>query len=177
MAYPWNSIWPFGTIYIFSTIFTIIGIIIAIKHRKEIQYGYFMGIWLIVALLLSFICEPNINRLNIIFFPIIFYTVIGIEEVAKQGKAFAISLLIIYILSFGLFLNTYFKEDANTYKTFEDNLEEPIKYVNSLEGKRNIHNKFNKRNHISMCYFYTKYNTNDFVNTVIDIRIEKHLDK
>ena len=162
---PWNSIWPFGTIYVFSTIFTIIGIIIAIKHRKEIQYGYFLGIWLIVALLLSFICEPNINRLNIIFFPIIFYTVIGIEEVAKQGKAFAISLLIIYIVSFGLFLNTYFKEDANTYKTFEDNLEEPIKYVNSLEEKEIYITNSIKEPYIYVL-FYTKYNTNDFVNLV-----------
>ena len=162
---PWNSIWSFGTIYVFSTIFTVIGIAIAIKNRKEIKYGYIMWIWLIVAILLTFVCEPNINRLNIIFFPIIFYTVIGIDEVAKQGKLFAIALLIIYSVSFGLFLNAYFKEDANTYGTFESNLEEPIKYVNSLKDKEIYITNTIKEPYIYVL-FYTKYNTNDFVNTV-----------
>ena len=163
----WNSIWPFGTIYLFSTVFTVIGIITTIRNGKEIKYGYFMGIWFIVSILLTFVCEPNINRLNIIFFPIIFYTVIGIEEVAKQGKMFTIVIAIIYIISFAGFLNTYFREDANTYATFEANLEEPIKYLKTLDEKNE---KIYITNTIKEPYiyvlFYSEYNTNDFVNTV-----------
>ena len=163
----WNSIWPFGTIYLFSTVFTVIGIITAIRNRKEIKYGYFMGIWFIVSILLTFVCEPNINRLNIIFFPIIFYTVIGIEEVAKQGKMFTIVIAIIYMISFAGFLNAYFRENANTYATFEANLEEPIKYLKTLDEKNE---KKYITNTIKEPYiyvlFYSEYNTNDFVNTV-----------
>lgn len=71
---PWNSIEQFGTIYIFSTIFTIIGLIYAFKKEKtvEIKYNYIFNIWFIACIILTFICEPNINRLNIIMIPIIY---------------------------------------------------------------------------------------------------------
>ena len=163
----WNSIWPFGTIYLFSTVFTVIGIITAIRNRKEIKYGYFMGIWFIVSILLTFVCEPNINRLNIIFFPIIFYTVIGIEEVAKQGKMFTIVIAIIYMISFAGFLNAYFRENANTYATFEANLEEPIKYLKTLdENNEKIYITNTIKEPYIYVLFYSEYNTNDFVSTV-----------
>lgn len=161
----WNAISPFGTIYRFSTIFTVLGIIVAIKNRKEIKYGYLMGIWLIVSLLLTFVCEPNINRLNIMFFPIIFYTVIGIDEIVKHGKAFGIAFLILYFLNFYSFIMAYFKEDANTYWTFESNLQEPIEYVNSLTEKDIYVTNTIKEPYINVL-FYTKYSTNDFVHTV-----------
>ncbi len=161
----WNSIWPYGTIYIFSSIFTIIGIITAIKSRKEIKYGYFMGTWLIVSILLTFICEPNINRLNIIFFPIIFYTTIGIYEIIKMGKKYAIIIALIYMLSFAGFLNTYTKQDANTYGTFEANLEEPIKYLKMLENKKIYITNSIKEPYIYVL-FYSQYSAKDFVCTV-----------
>ena len=162
---PWNSLEDIGTIYTFSTIFTILGIIVAIKNRKDIKYGYIMGIWLIVSILLLFVCEPNINRLNIIFFPIIFYTVVGIDEIAKQGKVFAVLLAIVYILSFGLFVNSYLSENANDYMTFESNLEEPIEYLNTLQDKEIYITNSIKEPYIYVL-FYTKYDTRDFVNTV-----------
>lgn len=162
---PWNAIWPYGTLYLFSTAFTIIGIIKAIRKRKEIQYGYIMGLWLIISFLLLFVCEPNINRINIIFFPIIFYTVLGIEEVVKQGKIFAIIVSILYLASFGTFVYAYQKEDANTYSTFEGNLQEPIEYVGSLEDKEIYITNSIKEPYIYVL-FYTKYNPYDFVGTV-----------
>ena len=162
---PWNSLEDIGTIYTFSTIFTILGIIVAIKNRKNIKYGYIMGIWLIVSILLLFVCEPNINRLNIIFFPIIFYTVVGIDEIAKQGKVFAVLLAIVYILSFGLFVNSYLSENANDYMTFESNLEEPIEYLNTLQDKEIYITNSIKEPYIYVL-FYTKYDTRDFVDTV-----------
>ena len=166
----WNALWPFGTIYIFSTVFTVIGIILAIKNREKIKYAYIMEIWIIVAMLLTFVCEPNINRLNIIFFPIIFYTVIGISDVIKQGKIFTVLILIIYVISIIGFLNVYFKEDANTYQTFEANLEEPIKYVGMLDKESGKSEQIYITDSIKEAYiyvlFYLEYNPNDFSSTV-----------
>lgn len=77
---PWNNVIPFGTMYIFSTIFTLIGICACFKKDKkiEIKYNYLFNVWFIVCIIVTFICEPNINRLNIIMIPIVYYTVIGI---------------------------------------------------------------------------------------------------
>lgn len=161
----WNSIYPYGTIYIFSTIFTIIGIVFAIKNRKDIKYGFLFGTWGIVSIVLTFICEPNINRLNILMFPMIFYTVIGIYEVVKHGKVLIILVSILYAVSFGMFINAYIKEDEGNYWTFEKGLEQPIEYVDSLEDKQiYVTNKI-KEPYIYVL-FYTEYNTEDFVNTV-----------
>lgn len=161
----WNAIYPYGTIYIFSTIFTLIGIYYAIKNSESIKCGFIFGIWGIVSILLSFICEPNINRLNILMFPIIFYTVLGIYEVVENIKWLSIVLLVIYTIFFGLYLYTYINEDSGNYGTFEKGLKEPIEYIDSLEDKKIYITNEIKEPYIYVL-FYTKYNTNDFVNTV-----------
>ena len=161
----WNSIYPYGTIYIFSTIFTIIGIRFSIKHEKIIKFKYIFEIWAIVSLILTFVCEPNINRLNILMFPIIFYTILGIYDVIRRGTFLIVVISILYAISFGMFINSYIKEDAGNYWTFEKGLEAPIEYVNALENKQiYVTNKI-KEPYIYVL-FYTKYNTKDFVNTV-----------
>ena len=71
------------------------------------------------------------------------------------------------MISFAGFLNAYFRENANTYATFEANLEEPIKYLKTLDEKNE---KIYITNTIKEPYiyvlFYSEYNTNDFVSTV-----------
>lgn len=164
---PWNSIFPFGTIYLFSTVFTVIGLIDSFRKDKlvEIKYGFIFNIWFIVAIILTFICEPNINRLNIIMIPIIYYTIIGIYLIVNNRKKVAIGIAILYVISFGLFMKKYFSEDCNKYSTFESDLEEVIQYVDKIDNK-----KIYITNRIKTSYiytlFYTKYDTREFVNTV-----------
>ena len=74
-------------------------------------------------------------------------------------------LAIVYILSFGLFVNSYFSENANDYMTFESNLEEPIEYLNTLQDREIYITNSIKEPYIYVL-FYTKYDTRDFVNTV-----------
>lgn len=164
---PWNSIEPFGLIYIFSEVFTIIGIIYSFRKNEKvnIKYNYIINIWFIVSLILTFICEPNINRLNIIMIPIIYYCIIGIYVTVENKKKIAIGILILYIISFILFLNTYFHQNWDKYSTFESDLQDVITYVSDLENKEiYISNKI-KEPYIYVL-FYTKGNTEEFVKTV-----------
>lgn len=164
---PWNSIEPFGLIYIFSEVFTIIGIIYSFRKNEKvnIKYNYIINIWFIVSLILTFICEPNINRLNIIMIPIIYYCIIGIYVTVENKKKIAIGILILYIISFILFLNTYFHQNWDKYSTFESDLQDVITYVSDLEDKEiYISNKI-KEPYIYVL-FYTKGNTEEFVKTV-----------
>lgn len=164
---PWNSIKAYGTIYLFSTIFTIIGVIESFRKNKklEIKYNYLFNIWFVVSIILAFICEPNINRLNIIMIPIIYYTIIGIYLVINNRKKVAIFIAILYMISFCLFIKNYITQDYDKYGTFEGNLKEVIEYVDNIEDKKiHITNKI-QSNYIHVL-FYTKYNTEDFVKTV-----------
>ena len=164
---PWNSIYPFGTIYLFSTFFTIIGVIDSFRKDKlvEIKYNYIFNIWFIVSIILTFICEPNINRLNIIMIPIIYYTIIGIYLVVNNRKKVAIRIDVLYVISFGLFIKKYFSENCDEYGTFESDLEEVIQYVDKIENKDiYITNKI--KSSYMYTLFYTQYDTREFVDTV-----------
>lgn len=164
---PWNSIYPFGTIYLFSTVFTIIGLIDSFRKDKliELKYSYIFNIWFIVSIILTFICEPNINRLNIIMIPIIYYTIIGIYLVVNNRNKVAIGIAILYVISFGLFMQKYFSEDCNEYGTFESDLEEVIQYVDKIED-RDIYITNKIKSSYMYTLFYTQYDTREFVETV-----------
>ena len=161
----WNSILPTGTIYIFSIIFTIIGIIDSFKKKRklDIKYSFIFNIMFIASIILAIICEPNINRLNIIMIPIIYYTIVGIYLVIKDRKRVAVSIAILYVISFALFITCYLKEDCDEYGTFASDLKEVVEYVDNLEGKQIVIDQ--NVNYIYVL-FYSNYNTRDFVDTV-----------
>ena len=164
---PWNCIAQFGTIYLFSTVFTIIGLINSFKKSKwvKVKYNYIFNIWFIVSVILTFICEPNINRLNIIMIPIIYYTIIGIYLTINNRKSIAVGIAILYVISFGLFLKQYFSQNCDEYGTFEGNLSEVIEYVNKIQDKK-IHITDKIQSNYIHVLFYTQYDTRKFVETV-----------
>ena len=163
----WNSLEFYGTIYLFSTIFTIIGIVNSFKKNKflEVKYHYIFNIWFIVSVILTFICEPNINRLNIIMIPIVYYTIIGICIVVKNRKKLGIAIAILYVVSFSLFMVKYLNENCDEYGTFEGKLEEVIDYVDKIEDKK-IHVTDKIQSNYIHILFYTEFNTKEFVETV-----------
>lgn len=163
----WNSIEPFGIIYMFSTFFTTIGIINSFKKKKivELKYNYIFNIWLIVSIILTFICDPNINRLNIIMIPIIYYTIVGIYIIVTNIKKSATIITILYLVSFGLFIQKYITQDCDQYDTFEGDLQEVIEYVDKIENKEIYITDKIQESYIYVL-FYTKYDTRKFVETV-----------
>ena len=164
---PWNSVRYFGIIYLFSIIFTVLGFINSVKKKKfvEVKYNYLFNIWFIVSIILTIICEPNINRINIIMIPIIYYTIIGIYIIVDNLKKVSIVVLILYIISFGLFSYKYFTEDCEQYGNFQGHLQEVIEYVDKIEN-REIHITSSIHSNYIYVLYYTKYDTRDFVETV-----------
>ena len=114
-----NSIVAFGPLYHVSIPFVLIGIIVfTIRLFKEKQiekqtqmlalWGFLItGIW---VGLITF--EVNINRVNIIFYPVILLCAYGISLVVdKFGKLFPV-IVAAYAVSSVLFFATYFTEYA-----------------------------------------------------------------
>lgn len=126
--YLFNTLPRFGALYHLSIPFLFLGIFLFAKrfftqkdkHRKTLDLalcGYLiMGIW---AGLITF--EVNVNRINIIFYPLIFFTIYGIycfvqflpKAALYLRNGFVIAYSILGICFFAQYF-TYFAENIQT---------------------------------------------------------------
>ena len=121
---PWNAIPDFGALYMISVPFVIIGIIGCIsilRGRFSIRKAgvVLFAIWFAVALFSGIVVtEVNINRINIIFYPLIFLAGYGIKYTADKlsainkyaAKAITTALVLSYGLLFISFEISYFTD-------------------------------------------------------------------
>ena len=90
---PWNAIEGFGTIYLISLPFTIIGMF-NFKHKAP---QIITLIWLGIAILMMGIVDSNINRVNIVYFPLIILTFLGLKMVCSKVREFNLILKCSYL--------------------------------------------------------------------------------
>lgn len=164
----WNCIPGFGFFYIISIPFLVYGIIYSIKNKEEIKkYESVIDIWFISSFLLMFVLnEVNINRINVLIYPLIYYVINGIYIVVTKRNIISNSIiLIVYIAFFVMFMCSYiFLKPANNY-TFVDNIKEVIEYVEKVKDRKIYIEYAFKEPYIYVLY-YTKYNAHDFIDSV-----------
>ncbi len=159
----WNNIPGFGMFYIISLPLTLIGLFDNFKNRNK--YKDLFNIWFIVAFFLLFVFkEVNINRINILIFPLVYYTALGINMIFKTYKKFFIVIIFIYSVLFISFMGTYFLKQEKNY-VFVDNIEQVIKYVDDLEVK-DIYMEYAFKEPYIYVLYYTQTNPYEFVKTV-----------
>lgn len=158
-----NALKGYGIIYIFSLPIMIIGIIKSFKNNKALINLIFNS-WFIVAFLLGFICEPNINRMNILYIPCIYFNILGIYEITKEVKFTKIALGLIYIIAFISFEITYFNTDFTKTITFISDVEEVIKYTKDIQAE-NIYFQYAFKEPYIYTLFYNQINPHEFVKT------------
>lgn len=104
---PWNSMNSFfGTIYIFSAPFVLVGIITALRRKEKSAVTYAFLCWLAVSVAMMFVMSSNINRMNLIFIPLIYFTALGIYALTKKRIVKA-TIGILYTVSFAAFVFSY----------------------------------------------------------------------
>lgn len=162
---PWNSIQAIGTIYFLSLPFVIIGLFNKEPSLKEIVE--ILRIWLGVSLLMMLIVAPNINRINIVFFPLIIFSFIGLKDVVKALPRLKNIALGSYALYFASFITVYVSSWNDSIKYyFYDSLGEAIRYAQTIE---NVDTYYVTPN-INMPYIYVllygEYDVNTFIDTV-----------
>lgn len=161
----WNNIPQFGIIYIISFPFCIIGLIHDFEQKNNYRYSYLFKIWIIVAFLLSIVLSDiNINRINIIIIPLLYYTVLGINFCRKESEKFFIIILIIYIFNFIGFEIAYISRKDNG-SVFVSGIEKVIENVNKA-NTNNIYIEYGFKEPYIYVLYYTRYNTEDFIKTV-----------
>lgn len=127
---PWNAVPGFGTLYICSLPFMFLGLLKLKKNTKNnvgvVITLFFLGTGILAAI---FTNMANINRINIIFYPLMILVGIGIYEVFTHFKKVRWAVIPLYILMAALFFNAYFNVQSKliggyNYKGFTDALVE-----------------------------------------------------
>lgn len=162
----YNSTSYFGTIYYCTIPFVIYGLIHSckkayksIKNKKfdiNIVFIYWFFSVLICQLL---IFQPNINKANAIFLPIIYYATIGIYETIKKLKILIIPIFLILLINFSLFYNYYLFEYNNEIKEihfFATHFIDALEYSKNL-GKEKV---YIQKDLTSQEYIYILLNNN-----------------
>jgi hypothetical protein len=138
------------------------------KHRGRIfKADFLMFIWLLIPLGMALFTYINVNRMNIVFFPMIYYIAKGIDRTALRVKWIKPALVAAFAIYFTLFCWTYFGRYRNdTAWFFNESLGSAIKYADSIPGKT----IYVEHKYINMPYihvlFNTEYPTPDFIATV-----------
>jgi len=155
-----NHIKIIGLFYPFTIIFIIYGIYKSFRNYSKyaLLNSYFLS-----GLCISLFVTPNINRLNILWLPLLFYSFIGLINILNHFPQIYKFILSLYIFSFIIFTTIYFttyqKNIGN--KTF-NGLVAAINFTQNLE-----YNSLYITDDVNSPYIYylytTKYNPHDYL--------------
>lgn len=122
---PWNTIVGFGTIFMCFLPFVFAGIYYAVHCIREtkdnvkktgyISLLFFFGTGIVAGLITA---NVNVNRINIIVYPMILFASLGIYFVYVSRRKLAYIIAPVYLLLGCLFLHSYFtdfKENIRYY--------------------------------------------------------------
>ncbi len=146
-GYIWNSINKFGCIYLQSIIFVSIAIVSLLSNKRDKESKMILLNWFAISLIIGILInEININRINIIWYPLIILTGYGINEISEliKSKWGERIIIFVYIVSFILFgfkyYTTYQYKISNAY-TFDKGLVKACEFINHVDEKNIIVSK------------------------------------
>lgn len=162
-----NAIPAFGPMYHISIPFMLLGIGLFTRdlfREKNIKkqtamlalWGFLItGVWVGVITY-----EVNINRINIIFYPLIFFCAYGIRAAAGRFRFLKPVSVCAYVLCFALFLTgyfTYFRREIRTY--FNVNFLHAVSQADAMEEYDRIYitGHMDWQYNLSMAEILTQY--------------------
>ena len=173
----YNVIPNYGFYYKTSLFFLIIGFIHCYNKIKEgnknkkITLEFFLIIYIIAGTVIGILIKPNINRINIIFIPLIIICSFGIIIIFKNHKKLMIIPIIIYLIQFIDFEHYYFSKYNNiVHNSFFYQIDKAIQFIkNDLNYNSSIalHIENYKKNMHPAILFYLKQDINNYLNTII----------
>lgn len=162
-----NTLPAFGPLYHISIPFMVVGIVaftrelfrekdVARQTKLLALWGFFLtGVW---VGLITF--EVNVNRINIIFYPLIFLCCYGIRLTVERFGKLKPWIVAVYTFCFCMFLGTYFTSFAEQIQTyFNVNFLETVKAADTMEeyDKLYITGHMDWQYNLSMAEILTQY--------------------
>ncbi|MDR0516067.1 MAG: glycosyltransferase family 39 protein [Fibromonadaceae bacterium] len=122
-----NALPKYGTLYPFMLPFLLLGAyVLFFKYKKAVE----MKFWLISSIFLALIISVNINRANLLFFPLIFLATLGIAEIHRQVKLIVPIMACLIIITTINFANTYFnKFNEDNQHSYFNKYDDAIAYA------------------------------------------------
>lgn len=165
----WNSMRFYGITYVIALPLTLWGIILSFSkpHRTSCDLlEYIMNFWFIASVILLFVVTPNINRINIIMIPMMFYTIVGTAELANMAKHLNIFVYAIFAVLFVMFTATYFTSYQKDIKpSFFYGLGDAISEADT-SGAELVYVTDSVNSPYIFSLFYTKTDPNYYIETV-----------
>lgn len=167
---PWNTISPFGFAYPIAVPFVLLGLVVMFKSlrlRDQVHMKQaIVLIWFFIAILMTFVTDVNINRINVIFYPVILLIVSGFMWLLRKEKVIGFISAMVFGLFFVMFTTVYFRDYPKQIgPIFYESIGEAIQYA-SAESKGKVY----VTDKVNMPYiyvlFYERINPQDFINTV-----------
>lgn len=164
----WNASKDYGTIYHISIIFifiSVIDIIKKIKHKNMNLGLYIIILWCLISLLTGILINnTNINRLNSIWYPLIFLTAYGIYILftkIKIKKLYIITIIVIYFtlfISYIIFFNTSYSNQISSSGCFSRGFIEALDYTSKFDDKNKcIYTNFENDGNLQLYVQWQKY--------------------
>lgn len=130
-----NTIVRFGPIYYITVLFFVIGLVLVIQKirrnadiQEKVSY-IIMVAWLCMGMWVGIVTkEVTINRINIIFYPILLIAAVGIVGCVEKCKYLVLPIGVMYVVLAAMFGITYFGSWAELSRIY---YYEP--YINALE--------------------------------------------
>lgn len=117
---PWNEVDGFGTLYLFSLPFVVAGIVALLKKFKSVSQSgnIILACYFITCIICGIVTNSvNINRINIVYYLVIFLCAAGISSVFDMIPFSRPVIPLLYIASAFLLFNTYFGQYASNIQT------------------------------------------------------------
>ena len=128
---PWNYAEGYGLLYPLSAPFALLGLLFLVERRRR-RPGFdpraLVLFQLLAGLLLGALVSVNVNRVNLIFPPLVFLTAEGLCWFGARFRSRPLPLLLAaYLVCFGFFVRSYFTDySARLRASFAWGLEEAL---------------------------------------------------
>ena len=161
----WDSTPKYCTYFLFSNAFLVIGLIKDLFKRNK--RAIVMWIWFLCGLIMSLSIEPNFERLNILFLPLIYFIGTGITYIIacfnKLDKVAFAGMLLLYGINSFIFAQYYFTGyNEMMERQWPDGAQEAIEFAQHYGTTIHV---ADIRHPIVL--YYSKYPTDKYVETVV----------
>jgi hypothetical protein len=106
----WNAVAGFGILYPFALGLALVGLLADLARfspKGRFEPRVLMLLWLVTALALAAVQRSNINRINLLWLPFIYFTAVGMHTVSRN-RTLAVGLVAVHLALFVTFARDYF---------------------------------------------------------------------
>lgn len=163
---PWNSPGWFGQLYPITLPFSLLGLVVcAVRLRKkQDSRSALLLMNLAAGLLVGLLVNVNVNRVNLIYIPLVLLAAFGFGWVCEHWKPALPVILAAYTVLFGLFCHSYFTEYRSSIGySFGEGLGEAIAAVEDYEGTVTLSDDI----HYPRVLFFSAADPQQFRDTVV----------